>query len=222
MAKDYSSDIPPKPRATTRGKLIVLLFVVLIISSGTLYYRDSPIPYYAFLGLSVLLVIVIIYIVIHISKGTPRLFSEYPEGDMEQGVRSTENAGLEKVLKAEKRYKDKLKKLDKKSSARAKHKVAKGEKSSGKTIHTGKRRKIGSIPMEESIFKERVTLKNKSGLKKKPEKSSKVTTFLCPSCGSKELYYEAGLISGYKYHCKDCDYIGSFVIEKDFKIDNPK
>ena len=48
--------------------------------------------------------------------------------------------------------------------------------------------------------------------------SGKVKTLLCPMCGGKELYYEAGLITGYKYHCKDCDYIGAFVIEKEFRI----
>ena len=37
----------------------------------------------------------------------------------------------------------------------------------------------------------------------------------CPHCGSASLYYEAGLITGYKYHCKDCDYVGAFVIEKE-------
>jgi len=37
----------------------------------------------------------------------------------------------------------------------------------------------------------------------------------CPQCGSADLYYEAGLITGYKYHCKKCNYIGAFVIEKD-------
>jgi len=37
----------------------------------------------------------------------------------------------------------------------------------------------------------------------------------CPQCGSADLYYEAALITGYKYHCKKCGYIGSFVIEKD-------
>jgi len=39
----------------------------------------------------------------------------------------------------------------------------------------------------------------------------------CPQCGSADLYYEAGLITGYKYHCKKCQYIGAFVIEKDIE-----
>ncbi|MFA5772041.1 MAG: hypothetical protein WC974_04860 [Thermoplasmata archaeon] len=51
--------------------------------------------------------------------------------------------------------------------------------------------------------------------KKKKNKEKKKTMILCPACGSRELYYEAGLITGYKYHCKDCDYIGTFVIERD-------
>ena len=50
---------------------------------------------------------------------------------------------------------------------------------------------------------------------KKKRKEKKKTMILCPACGSRELYYEAGLITGYKYHCKDCDYIGTFVIERD-------
>ena len=41
------------------------------------------------------------------------------------------------------------------------------------------------------------------------------TVLTCPQCGSADLYYEAGLITGYKYHCKKCGYIGAFVIEKD-------
>jgi predicted RNA-binding Zn-ribbon protein involved in translation (DUF1610 family) len=39
----------------------------------------------------------------------------------------------------------------------------------------------------------------------------------CPSCGSTELYYEAGLITGQKYHCKGCDYIGPLVFEEDIE-----
>jgi transposase-like protein len=39
------------------------------------------------------------------------------------------------------------------------------------------------------------------------------TVLTCPQCGSSDMYYEAGLITGYKYHCKKCHYIGAFVIE---------
>lgn len=37
----------------------------------------------------------------------------------------------------------------------------------------------------------------------------------CPTCGSTDLYYEAGLITGQKYHCKRCHYIGPLVFEKE-------
>jgi predicted RNA-binding Zn-ribbon protein involved in translation (DUF1610 family) len=40
----------------------------------------------------------------------------------------------------------------------------------------------------------------------------------CPECGSADLYYENALITGYKYHCKKCQYIGAFVIEKEIEI----
>ncbi len=35
----------------------------------------------------------------------------------------------------------------------------------------------------------------------------------CPECGSSDLYWEAGMIAGQLYHCRDCDYVGSFVVE---------
>jgi predicted RNA-binding Zn-ribbon protein involved in translation (DUF1610 family) len=44
------------------------------------------------------------------------------------------------------------------------------------------------------------------------------TVLTCPQCGGTGLYYEAGFTTGYKYHCKDCDYVGSFVIEKDVPL----
>ncbi|MBU1158804.1 MAG: hypothetical protein KKE24_05660 [Candidatus Thermoplasmatota archaeon] len=50
---------------------------------------------------------------------------------------------------------------------------------------------------------------------KKKKKMRKVLT--CPQCGSADLYYEAALITGYKYHCKKCNYIGAFVIEKEIE-----
>jgi predicted RNA-binding Zn-ribbon protein involved in translation (DUF1610 family) len=39
----------------------------------------------------------------------------------------------------------------------------------------------------------------------------------CPQCGGTNIYYENALITGYKYHCKDCDYIGALIIEEDVK-----
>ncbi len=41
----------------------------------------------------------------------------------------------------------------------------------------------------------------------------------CPECKGHDLYYETALITGYKYHCKDCDYIGAFVIEQELELD---
>lgn len=49
--------------------------------------------------------------------------------------------------------------------------------------------------------------------RRKPPK----TMLTCPECGSADLYYESALITGYKYHCKKCGYIGAFVIEKDIE-----
>jgi len=46
----------------------------------------------------------------------------------------------------------------------------------------------------------------------------KKTVLTCPQCGSADMYYENALITGYKYHCKNCGYIGAFVIEKEVKI----
>ena len=39
------------------------------------------------------------------------------------------------------------------------------------------------------------------------------TTKVCPICGSAKLYYEVGGKIGFVYHCKNCGYIGSFIIE---------
>jgi hypothetical protein len=41
---------------------------------------------------------------------------------------------------------------------------------------------------------------------------SEETMQVCPTCGSPDLYYEAGGVEGL-YHCKYCSYIGSFVID---------
>ncbi|MBN1677849.1 MAG: hypothetical protein JW880_04850 [Candidatus Thermoplasmatota archaeon] len=53
------------------------------------------------------------------------------------------------------------------------------------------------------------------------KRQEKKTVLTCPQCGSADLYYEAALITGYKYHCKKCGYIGAFVIEKDIEKKEP-
>lgn len=37
---------------------------------------------------------------------------------------------------------------------------------------------------------------------------------ICPECGSTNIVPETGFVTGYKYHCNDCGYIGPFVIEE--------
>lgn len=36
---------------------------------------------------------------------------------------------------------------------------------------------------------------------------------MCPVCGNPDIYYEAGGFTGAVYRCKECGYIGAFVIE---------
>ena len=43
------------------------------------------------------------------------------------------------------------------------------------------------------------------------------TVLKCPMCGSNDLYFESGGITGYVYHCKNCDYVGAFVVEEDME-----
>lgn len=38
---------------------------------------------------------------------------------------------------------------------------------------------------------------------------------ICPQCGHKTLYLETGGVMGDIYRCKNCTYIGNFVIEGD-------
>lgn len=37
----------------------------------------------------------------------------------------------------------------------------------------------------------------------------------CPDCGSADLDYEAGYLTGQRYLCKRCGYVGSFVVQQD-------
>ena len=57
---------------------------------------------------------------------------------------------------------------------------------------------------------------------KKPKRPKTKAVQVCPQCGSIKIYYEAGMVTGQKYHCKNCQYVGSLIFEKDILIDNPE
>lgn len=223
---NQSTTAEPPQKVSFSTKLIVIIIMVLILSSGPLFYIDVPLFYYLFLGLSVLFILIIAFIIMYFTKGETTLFGsqEGYSGDgtagREMNGESVHNPGLEKLLKAEKRY-SRSKTTEKRTTRTLKVKSSSlTETPEGKTDFLSKGHRIGTMPVEDSYYEERIKLKNRSAEdKKKSKKADKVTTFICPDCGGKELYYEAGLISGYKYHCKDCDYIGTFIIEKDFKLD---
>jgi len=44
----------------------------------------------------------------------------------------------------------------------------------------------------------------------------------CPKCGSTDIVSEAGMVTGYKYHCRKCDYIGVLILEEDIEKDSNK
>lgn len=39
----------------------------------------------------------------------------------------------------------------------------------------------------------------------------------CPNCGSTDIVSEAGMMTGYKYHCRKCDYRGVLILEEDIE-----
>ena len=60
----------------------------------------------------------------------------------------------------------------------------------------------------------------RKGKKQKEEKPmGKQSVKRCPQCGSSDIIYENALVTGYKYHCKKCDYIGALVLEEDYDVD---
>jgi predicted RNA-binding Zn-ribbon protein involved in translation (DUF1610 family) len=71
----------------------------------------------------------------------------------------------------------------------------------------------------ENLFDKKDLGNIRKDLKKSGIINKKMVTQICPECGHDELYFEGGLMAGHVYHCKKCDYVGSFVLEKeiDFK-----
>jgi ssDNA-binding Zn-finger/Zn-ribbon topoisomerase 1 len=50
---------------------------------------------------------------------------------------------------------------------------------------------------------------------RRPHRAPRKTIRKCPECGSIHVIFEAGLITGQRYHCLDCNYVGSFIVEED-------
>ncbi len=59
----------------------------------------------------------------------------------------------------------------------------------------------------------------RKGKKKEEKPKGKQSVKRCPQCGSSDIIYENALVTGYKYRCKKCDYIGALVIEEDYDVD---
>jgi predicted RNA-binding Zn-ribbon protein involved in translation (DUF1610 family) len=229
-------------RVPLRVKLVFILLLLLVMSSGAVIYVETPLFYYGVVALGLVIVVVLVYFAYFLARGKPELFAD-SEGDL-NGNATDSGTGLRMVLEAEKDYKTRISKrrrigkpgqirktdrmkvkkeltkteTDAEIEPEKEQKLGKKQKTMKMTGRKTMTRRIGTISLEDSMMEKRYKLSGDKGQKKKTKKESKVTTFLCPECGSKELYYEAGLISGYKYHCKDCDYLGSFVIEKDFEV----
>jgi predicted RNA-binding Zn-ribbon protein involved in translation (DUF1610 family) len=51
-------------------------------------------------------------------------------------------------------------------------------------------------------------------IKEEEQKSHKIQVLMCPECKSNSVTYYLGGELGYQYRCKDCGYIGPFVLEK--------
>ena len=48
--------------------------------------------------------------------------------------------------------------------------------------------------------------------------SGPIRALECPHCGSMDVFYEAGMITGQKYRCHRCGYLGAFIIERDIEM----
>jgi transposase-like protein len=42
----------------------------------------------------------------------------------------------------------------------------------------------------------------------------------CPECGSSNIIYEAGMITGQKYRCLKCGYMGAVALEVEIEIED--
>ena len=46
-----------------------------------------------------------------------------------------------------------------------------------------------------------------------------VRVLRCPKCWGTNIFYETAMITGRKYRCGDCGYMGALVVEEDVKVE---
>jgi len=87
-------------------------------------------------------------------------------------------------------------------------------------VVSGKKDKLYDL---HYLIQKRCLKKRNTGSKRRTRQEKKIVkgekptrmALTCPQCGSDDITFEAALYTGRKYHCKNCDYVGAFVIEKD-------
>lgn len=79
------------------------------------------------------------------------------------------------------------------------------------------RRRAGSYSAESVLGPEEAG-KLRSELGQKVVKRDRIIARTCPHCQGSDLYIEGGMYGGAIYHCKDCDYVGPFIIEREVTL----
>ncbi len=51
-------------------------------------------------------------------------------------------------------------------------------------------------------------------IREEEKKSPAKKVLVCPECNSTDVVYYVGGELGYQYRCKNCGYIGAFILEK--------
>jgi hypothetical protein len=70
----------------------------------------------------------------------------------------------------------------------------------------------------ESIMDPDEARKLRDDLGKGVVRRDRIVARTCPHCEGNDLYIEGGMYGGAIYHCKDCDYVGPFIIERELTV----
>ncbi len=52
------------------------------------------------------------------------------------------------------------------------------------------------------------------------ERPRRKSRLLCPHCRSDRVVLDAGLVTGQRYHCLSCDYVGALILEVDEPVES--